>query len=315
MPVTECIFCGVNLRDLPERKAAEKSIDHAVPQWLQKKLGIKEEMVRQGEMDTKGTLTRYREHAVAGFATSGVCQEKCNGGWMNAMEGAVRSFLVDLIQNRRRLEDLSSTEKNALALWAVKTAYSFNYGSSASFRVPLEHLRQLAADPTSIPDGVGVCACIHPSPYVRTFDFGQAKSWVVNSAPGDRAKVADSYKLFLRLGQLLLLIAYWPSKEDCLVYQFGIHERLVLRHQAVAIDVGLDFFEAAVLDSSVKHLFIASLGVFPIDPVSLINKMDDTVFREAYGESILGGYETLAREALSARSAADVAYPLGPPRS
>ena len=246
-------------------------------------MSIKKDMVHQGEVGREGTLTPGRKHVVAGFMTGGVCKKNCNGGWMSTMETRVMPFLLDLISEKRRLEDLSSAEENALALWAVKTAYSFNHGSSASFRVPLEHLRQLATDPASIPDGVGVFACIHPGTHRKAFDFVQAQGWV---GTDDRAKNPGSYKLCLRFGHLLLLTAYWPSEEDCLMYERSTHRPLAVKHTTLSVDLGLKFSELKVLDGIGMATFVQSLGVLPGSPISIGARICDSRFLEAYKKGV-----------------------------
>jgi hypothetical protein len=91
--------------------------EHVLPSWLTK---IPLKPIDLTEHRKGRPPSTRREPALYTEKVRRVCQERCNGGWMNRIEDAAKPILTRLIQNQRAL--LSPQAQTVIARWTGKTA-------------------------------------------------------------------------------------------------------------------------------------------------------------------------------------------------
>jgi hypothetical protein len=193
----------------PKRvKHGGKTDEHIIPKWLLDHLGIREAMIRPGQMDVKSrVILNSRHHTLNRFIAGSVCSI-CNGGWLSNLENQAMALLKSLIDDPRRISTMTVTERHIVARWTFKTAAIFNRASSfgnpasgLSRPVPLEHLQMLRSGviPADVAVVGGGCSCEKP------FDFFQGDNW---SGPAHSVLLRpecqpQSYKIGLSFRDLL----------------------------------------------------------------------------------------------------------------
>ncbi|MFA5422864.1 MAG: hypothetical protein WC374_03300 [Phycisphaerae bacterium] len=135
-------------------------------------------------------------------------------------------MLIELMNSHRRLNDLTSDQHIQLARWACKTAWLLNSSSNFIHNVPQEHLRHIYINKDTIPSGVIVIAQQHSA--TRPFYWLQSSTWPAEI--GDDLTQADveklsmsAYKIGLQLGDLMLLVAFWPHDGWYYSLQINLH--------------------------------------------------------------------------------------------
>jgi hypothetical protein len=209
-----CVFCGEDVN-------ADPSEEHAIPRWLLTHLGLNEgDLLFQGVADSEtDALVGRRVHETNRFVEGRVCYT-CNHGWMERLETANKSLLVDLIENRRALWSLSLSERERLANWAVKTAYVVASAAPLKRPVPESHRRAVYASSGGVPSGVGIFGI--QSPFTKDFSYFLSGLW---PHFGDFRDVDDGlqYKIGLQFRHLSLLVACWPDATSRFVVACGVH--------------------------------------------------------------------------------------------
>jgi hypothetical protein len=222
-----CLFCGQAHQPKTVSTKATATDEDIVPRWLQKYLGIENEIVTPMLVRSKDLAPLHiRQHVVSAFKAGGVCSG-CNGGWMSDLENAAKPILIALIEGTRFFPDLAQGERYTIARWTMKTVAALNRSSTyanrddeIARRVPDEHLRCLAAG--NLPPEVLVVGTIHTD-FNKRFDFLQFARWgnPKNSIPLQEEHRNRSYKIALSFGQLILIVAYYPSDD----YAYAINQK------------------------------------------------------------------------------------------
>jgi len=219
--VKKCVFCDQPMTGL-------KSNEHIIPYWLLKYLNIKNDVISPTHHSIEtGEAVSTRTHVLDKLLAGGVCRNHCNGGWMSDLEVEINDLLIELIEAKRRVDDLSHEEKLLLSRWATKTAYTLNLGSNFTKMVPLEHFHSIYKNPTSLPDNVYVFAQNHKSD--SKFYWNQNNMWRFINSQGDiekddmRMMKENGYKIGFQFGSLLLLVVYVPIQEYALVLNKDVH--------------------------------------------------------------------------------------------
>lgn len=137
---------------------------------------------------------------------------------MSELENAAKQDLIGLIDGSVPVE-----QSMAVARWAVKTAYTFTLATDPPIgRVPQRHMLHLKTN-NDIAAGVRVFARVDQE---SDWWFSSTSTFVVEveqPAPENAQMLVqqhyhNSYRYFLRLGRLTLVIQFWPSSWDPIGY-------------------------------------------------------------------------------------------------
>ena len=190
-----CIFC-----DSPLAKGLW-SDEHIIPIWLQKDLGsFRASAIEVYQSDGQERVRRLDLNSYV----AGRCCEKCNTGWMNALENAVRPVIRKLFSAEATLSELSEDERRILSVWTLKTVYVVYSVGRTWNTIPRAHIRQLFETQT-VPEGVHVIGShVYATERFASRSLGK---WKVFGRLSDeqRAQIAESsYKLVWQFGNVLL---------------------------------------------------------------------------------------------------------------
>ncbi|MEU8811101.1 hypothetical protein ACN6LI_001165 [Streptomyces violaceoruber] len=105
-----CVFCG----------GAPVTNEHVYPRWLAE--GFPEKM-RTGRaiLGSYSDKSSFRRHSgrILTAQVKAVC-EPCNSGWMSALEGRVKPYLLPMVKGQ--IVELPPGAQEVLATWTLKTA-------------------------------------------------------------------------------------------------------------------------------------------------------------------------------------------------
>jgi len=140
-----CVGCGKPFTDVG------RSREHILAQWLadeveQPDLTLKQ--YRHSEDRTENEL--LRSHDLRSFVIKNVCAT-CNNGWMSRLEGRAKPLLLDLMNMRASLLQLSSDDRTTLSAWAIKTAFMIASAQQSINSLPWHLFRRLAGEPQTVP--------------------------------------------------------------------------------------------------------------------------------------------------------------------
>lgn len=215
-----CVFCGSEL-------ATARSREHVFPQWLLRHLGASSRQVEPTYMIIDEGQVKDVRHSTYGDLLEGRICAGCNNGWMSRLENDIRQVLVDLAEGRRLARQLSDEQRILLTRWAAKTVYVLNSSSNFPLKVPAEHLRVLAENGQPV-DGVFLY-CTQSDSEVP-LGFVQGPIWLTVSESEALSRfdelAHDSYKISLKIGRLLMLVAYWPDRRWQHILVPGVHDRV-----------------------------------------------------------------------------------------
>ncbi len=129
----DCIFCG----------AKADSMEHLVPAWISKQLGIKDFLSERDAFIVGGIARRRQPISFASHRAEVFCDE-CNGHF-KALEDRVIPLLVPMAKGMAMGLDLAIQQ--LLALWATKTAIALLAGTDGLGEVvPVSHRRAIRDD-------------------------------------------------------------------------------------------------------------------------------------------------------------------------
>jgi len=202
-----CWFCGAALVG---PGASRRAREHVFAQWLLRELGAQKHSFSVSWNDThEQNVLDQRTMVLDAFVAGRVC-DRCNNGWMSRLEDAVRNDLTALADGTRRLEDLTEQASGVLARWAVKTAFAAQSVALGPKLVPTRHRRALCAGDLGGVRVVGRLSSVD----LGLSTYGMQR-WQVSYPPGARAQVIDavaqSYKVILTVGRLVLAVCHWPD--------------------------------------------------------------------------------------------------------
>lgn len=128
-----------------------RSREHILPQWLAAEVVIPEMNLKHYRHDEdEKTDELLRSHGLGSFAIKNVCN-KCNNGWMSRLEGRAKPLVLDLMNMRASMLQLSETERTTISAWAIKTAFMIASAQKTIGNLPWNLFRQLAEEPERVP--------------------------------------------------------------------------------------------------------------------------------------------------------------------
>lgn len=221
-----CWFCDTPLTGGRHGNTAR---EHVIPLWLQEGLGLYLlEITPTWHSAPLGELLNQRKQTWGTLKAGRVCST-CNNGWMSDLETSARPILLALVRGERTVASLSSAESTVVARWAAKTIFTLS-ASVQEQRVPSTHYHLLRQWPTELPAGVHVVAAQQPdlsAPAHYAIDATWKMSRKAQNSGEDRAVRGDSYKGYLQLGELILLVLWWPlGSEWVLSFEENLCQRL-----------------------------------------------------------------------------------------
>jgi hypothetical protein len=198
----ECIFCG------EEAQAKKRAKEHVIPEWALRKLDIWGDDVIVVHKPRDGSKLERRQ--TLGALVAGRCCNKCNNGWLSAMEHAAIPVFVDLWSLARRPDELDEAEKRLLSAWSAKTAYALMSVGPYWGNVPSAHVEHLRKTNEASPEIAVFCSVVSTG---RQYGVVGGRRWFVYSplSEEDNAVVdRRSYRVGLHVENLFLLVCYWP---------------------------------------------------------------------------------------------------------
>jgi hypothetical protein len=200
-----CWFCDTPLT------GANASEEHVFPQWLQKELGLEKVAITPTwHAEPLGALLDERKHTWGTLVAGRICRS-CNNGWMSNLESEAMPLLLPLIRGDRLVSELSAEEARQIAVWATKTVLALSAAVQEK-RAPATQYHALCASPTSVPAGIHVLAMQHAltssAHYIIDATWQESRKCAIAEEAAAVSK--HSYKACLQLGQLLLLVVWWP---------------------------------------------------------------------------------------------------------
>lgn len=219
-------LCRVCDRPLSEGRG--KSKEHVIPNWMQQRFNLENKSLTYTPLESMDIPVSMqltppaphhpqRQHNFGSLQVGSVCKN-CNDGWMSDIETAAKDELIELIEGGKIIN-----RSLAVARWALKTAYTFTIATDPPCgRVPQRHIQHLK-DQTDLPAGVRIFARVDDE---SEWWFSSSSTFMVEiqqPAPDFAIGIAkrhfyNSYRYFLRLGGLTLLVQYWPSSVDLMGY-------------------------------------------------------------------------------------------------
>lgn len=214
----ECLFCNASLSN------QSRSVEHIFAQWLLDYLDIMgDDQLLQAVADSgDGTIIDTRQHATRRLVEGRICEE-CNTGWMSKLENAAKPALIELMEHRTAVWQLSHGDRLAVARWTAKTCYLLSYASPAGLPVRREFLHELWRS-----DGLPETAAVFgmQSKYSRPYSFLVRTEWYVmrRATSAVLSKPPDgAHKISVQLRHLMLLVAHWPQVDPTFIVAQGAH--------------------------------------------------------------------------------------------
>lgn len=239
-----CVFCR------QDASGAKRAKEHIFPQHLIRQLRVLRNHLSHspfrtvaGEFSGAQVTAAPAERSLSyiKFVAGSVCRV-CNNGWMSSLEGAVMPFISGLAKAELALKALSENDRAALAAWTLKTAIVLSRSVGANqFIVPDKFAAELfASEGKRIPNDVAVFAHISES---HDALWSLCPTWVVESSRPDGeesfGKEYDhAFKVFIQLGNLMLVACNWPSMESVYTYETWVSPPLA--GAEIAVPVGTD---------------------------------------------------------------------------
>jgi hypothetical protein len=213
----ECLFCGGTT------EGRSRAREHILSQDLLREFSLARELMQHSQVRTVdgdfsgGHVSIFpttRSLTYSGFVAGHVCGN-CNSGWMNRLEIAVRPYLYPLMRGELEPRALMPQQRELLASWYLKTTVALSQSIDApQFFVPLDHARRLARSAGKrLPERIAVFATTTSTSAIR---WSLCPTWMVTAEEGvshDRMieQHADTYKVFMQLGNLMMLACHWPN--------------------------------------------------------------------------------------------------------
>lgn len=135
MPRT-CVFCG----------APADSQEHVWPNWAAPMLADQGPLPHLHQIIQEGRPNEERRYSKDAYSvTVGVVCERCNNGWMSALEERAKPYLETMLRGRGR--ELHEGGLRTLAAWALKTSMMVEHMHGAKRHIiPRDEYAQLYED-------------------------------------------------------------------------------------------------------------------------------------------------------------------------
>jgi len=145
MANSNCVGCGKPFTEVA------RSREHILPEWLAQEVEqphLNLNQYRHDEDKVEDEL--LRSHDLGSFVIKNVCSA-CNNGWMSRLEGRAKPILVELMNMRTSLLQLSTDQRTTLSAWAIKTAFMIASAQQSITDLPWHLFRQLGEEPERVP--------------------------------------------------------------------------------------------------------------------------------------------------------------------
>lgn len=121
-----------------------------MPKWLAQEVELPEVNLKHFLHDEGEADVLLRHHGLETFMVRNVCGP-CNNGWMSRLEGRAKPLLIELMNMRASLLQLSDEERTVLSAWAVKTAFMIASAQQSIGNLPWVLFRRLSQEPITAP--------------------------------------------------------------------------------------------------------------------------------------------------------------------
>ncbi len=205
---TTCAWCG----------STPLAREHLVPFWLGEVLadafGVDDGYDFGFEfIDSDGNRTaRSHPQRRPEVVVKAVC-ERCNNGWMSALEAGVRPFLEPMVRGSEAR--LTVADQVALARWAAKVAVLLDHYEGGAVVLGDDDLRQIQLEGIA-PRGYHIRLAFRPEPGSQPFDFYVSGHHA--SPPGtidpEAPKAPNSFSVTLALGHVVIAVVGGPGIES-----------------------------------------------------------------------------------------------------
>lgn len=145
MANSTCVGCGKPFSEVA------RSREHILPEWLAKEVEQPDLSLKQYRHDEDKTEDELlRSHDLGSFVIKNVCTA-CNNGWMSRLEDRAKPMLVELMNMRTSLLQLSPDQRTTLSAWAIKTAFMIASAQQSITDLPWHLFQQLGEEPERVP--------------------------------------------------------------------------------------------------------------------------------------------------------------------
>jgi hypothetical protein len=139
-----------------------RSREHILPQWLANEVKEPDLALKHYLHDTEENSDELlRSHGLGTFVIKNVCAP-CNNGWMSRLERRAKPVLLDLINMKASLLQLSIENRTTVSAWAIKTAFMIASAQKSIGPLPWHLFRGLAEQLENIPVECSVLAAQLP---------------------------------------------------------------------------------------------------------------------------------------------------------
>jgi hypothetical protein len=185
----KCAFC--------EREVT-LTLEHVFPQWIGSVLPPADSVIHIHK--TEGEVTRAHTAPKMEAKVKRVC-ERCNTGWMEALEGAARLVLPGLIRPRRDHVGLAPIEQEIVSVWAVKTALMCEFMDPHTASAPRSDFQTIFRTLTP-PPGTNVWLAAYDGPKELDYNHRRLTFSGVNVGVPDRR----GYLTAFIIGRLVIYV-------------------------------------------------------------------------------------------------------------
>jgi hypothetical protein len=189
----QCVFCGY----------PEVTKEHAFPKWLRKVVSDRESLHAGMLADVTSGANLHRSYAGLPFnlKVGRVCRDRCNGGWMNALENDARPFLQPMLEGRGRV--LHEHGQHLVATWAYKTALMLNFAIPEQAQAASDAEYGYLYDKREPPSSARVFMFAYEDDMKATASFRQHPLWIGPKTAGLKNRGPfDGYTMTFSIAQL-----------------------------------------------------------------------------------------------------------------
>jgi len=134
------------------------SREHVFSQWLLDEFQGRRISIGLFRRSSDDSRERTRvDISLDSFKLKEVC-ERCNNGWMSALESNAKPLILGLIRGNIQFDALDENERRILARWAAKTAIIESHSIGAESPVNSDYLNRMRTNADGVPGRFAVAA-------------------------------------------------------------------------------------------------------------------------------------------------------------